>query len=433
MTELPNGWEWSTVEDIAGLTDGPFGSNLKTSHYTEAGPRVVRLQNIGHGVFRDDRAHISASHFAQLEKHSVVPGDVVVASLGLDAPRACMVPSDLGDAIVKADCIRVRTMEGVHPAYLMWMLNSPPMRKQGASIIKGVGRPRLGLTGLRRLHVPVPPLNEQQRIVAAIEEQFSRLDVAETLLAEGSRRAALFRESVLAQAFAESPRTRKIGEVAVLSDGPFGSNLKTSDYVEDGPRVIRLQNIGDGIFRDEHAHITEEHFARLAKHAVFPRDIVAASLGEHAPRACLVPVGLGPAIVKADCIRIRPTSDVDPSYLMWALNSRPVRMQAGARIKGIGRPRLGLGGMRDLVVPIPSLDEQVRIVAQIERSLSLMNALKQAVETAKSRSLGLRRSILDRAFRGDLVPRDQSDESAAGLLERVRAQREAAPSRRRTP
>src|SRR4051812_46437547 len=103
MTELPAGWAMATVEELAtadGVTDGPFGSNLKTEHYTDAGPRVVRLQNIGDGVFRDERAHISEEHFARLEKHSVLAGDVLVASLGEILPRACLAPTNLGPAIV---------------------------------------------------------------------------------------------------------------------------------------------------------------------------------------------------------------------------------------------------------------------------------------------------------------------------------------------
>src|SRR5688572_31007552 len=108
---LPNSWSEATVEelacsDVGSLTDGPFGSNLKSSHYTDSGPRVIRLQNIGDGRFLDERAHISAAHFERLRKHEALAGDVVVAMLGAELPRACLVPAHLGPAIVKADCVR---------------------------------------------------------------------------------------------------------------------------------------------------------------------------------------------------------------------------------------------------------------------------------------------------------------------------------------
>ena len=76
MTDaLPQGWAWINVNDLASapqdITDGPFGSNLKTEHYTPAGPRVIRLQNIGDGFFLDEKAHIAPSHFERLKKHEV--------------------------------------------------------------------------------------------------------------------------------------------------------------------------------------------------------------------------------------------------------------------------------------------------------------------------------------------------------------------------
>src|SRR5271167_4022418 len=120
MNQLPLGWAWATVQDLAApepraITDGPFGSNLKTAHYTHAGPRVIRLQNIGDGVFLDEKAHISQEHFAALSSHAVRPDDVLVAGMGETLPRACLAPRSLGDAIVKADCFRVRLHGEMQP------------------------------------------------------------------------------------------------------------------------------------------------------------------------------------------------------------------------------------------------------------------------------------------------------------------------------
>jgi len=100
------------------ITDGPFGSKLKTEHYTDAGPRVIRLQNIGDAVFVDARAHISEEHYSSLQKHRVFPGDLVIAALGESPPRSCMVPDWLGPAIVKADCIRFKAGPKVLPKFV---------------------------------------------------------------------------------------------------------------------------------------------------------------------------------------------------------------------------------------------------------------------------------------------------------------------------
>ena len=80
----PKGWPCKTVGELASkFSDGPFGSNLKSSHYTETGVRVIRLQNIGVGEFvNDNKAYISERHFADLKKHECRPGDVLVGTLG---------------------------------------------------------------------------------------------------------------------------------------------------------------------------------------------------------------------------------------------------------------------------------------------------------------------------------------------------------------
>jgi type I restriction enzyme S subunit len=283
---------------------------------------------------------------------------------------------------------------------------------------------------VQEIPLPLPPIAEQRRIVAAIEEHFSRLDAAEETLRRADRRLRVLREAILEAAFAAGTAgsVYSLGELASLTDGPFGSNLKTSHYTTSGPRVVRLQNVGEGVFRDERAYIDASHFQRLRKHEVLAGDVVAASLGETAPRACLIPPWLGQAIVKADCIRIRPVGEVDGAFLMWMLNSPQVRKEAATSIKGIGRPRLGLGSMKKLSIPLPPLDEQRRIVAEVERQLSLVDSLAAAIDQALRRSAALRRAILERAFTGKLVPQDPSDEPASVLLERIAAERAVSTS-----
>src|SRR4051812_9447832 len=122
--ELPAGWRWVPVAALAAdepraITDGPFGSNLKSAHYTDAGPRVIRLQNIGQGRFLDAEAHISPEHFETLRTHEAKAGDIVLASLGEELPRACLVPEWLGPAIVKADCPRLRSDPSLNAEYLV--------------------------------------------------------------------------------------------------------------------------------------------------------------------------------------------------------------------------------------------------------------------------------------------------------------------------
>ena len=199
-----------------------------------------------------------------------------------------------------------------------------------------------------------------------------------------------------------------------ITDGPFGSNLKTEHYMGSGPRVIRLQNIGDGVYVNEEAHISQAHFERLDKHHVFANDVVIAGFGENPPRSCIIPEALGPAIVKADCIRFKPHGSVTPKYLNAALNSEPVRKRTKGMVHGVGRPRLNLGEIKSIVLPLPPLTEQTRIVAEVERRLSVVEELETVVSVNLQRATRLRQSILHKAFTGQLLTTDNADDADQG-------------------
>ncbi|MBN1484381.1 MAG: restriction endonuclease subunit S [Chloroflexia bacterium] len=213
-------------------------------------------------------------------------------------------------------------------------------------------------------------------------------------------------------------------EANAITDGPFGSKLKTSHYTETGPRVIRLQNIGDGKFKDEKAHISQEHFESLRKHEIFANDLLIAALGNSLPRACIIPEFVGPAIVKADCIRFKPHPEIGNfKYLNAALNSELLTRIAASIVHGVGRPRLNQQEVKSLPIPLPPLSEQHRIVEEVERRLSVVEALEAAVGANLRRAERLRQAILKRAFEGRLAPQDPADEPAAALLQRIRNDR----------
>jgi type I restriction enzyme S subunit len=207
LPELPEGWVWASVDQLAAdeprsITDGPFGSNLKSEHYTESGPRVIRLQNIGDGNFVDERAHIRQDHFESLANHHVHPGDIVLAALGEVLPRACIIPDDLGPALVKADCMRVKPDPAlVFTRYLLAALISPQVQHRTASVVKGVGRPRINLGTVRGLPMPLPPLAEQRRIVQALEQGHTIYTQTLRAAVASRRRVAGLRSAILQAAF----------------------------------------------------------------------------------------------------------------------------------------------------------------------------------------------------------------------------------------
>jgi type I restriction enzyme S subunit len=196
---LPNGWEWAAVDQVSAdtdtaITDGPFGANLKTEHYVGAsGFRVIRLQNIGEGKFRKEHhAYIDQARFERLNKHQIFAGDIVVAGLVDESIRCCIVPPDVGPAIVKADCYRFSVHESLSTQYICLYLSSNFAHEFASIHHHGLTLTRIGLGNFRSIPVPIPPAAEQSRIVTRVA-QLRRLcaDLRQRLTASQSTQAHL--------------------------------------------------------------------------------------------------------------------------------------------------------------------------------------------------------------------------------------------------
>jgi type I restriction enzyme S subunit len=174
---LPVGWTWASIDQVSAdtdtaITDGPFGANLKTEHYVDAcGFRVIRLQNIGEGSFRKEHhAYIESDRYERLTKHQISGGDIVVAGLVDKSIRCCIVPPDIGPAIVKADCYRFSVHESFSTKYICLYLSSRLAHEFAATHHHGLTLTRIGLGNFRTIPVPVPPAAEQARIVARVAQ-----------------------------------------------------------------------------------------------------------------------------------------------------------------------------------------------------------------------------------------------------------------------
>ncbi len=166
LGEVPKHWEVAQLRRFAvDRCDGPFGSGLKSSHYTEDGIRVVRLQNIGNGEFRDsDVAFISPDHYSTLGDHSVILGDILVAGLGDNnhpAGRACVAPENIGPAMVKADCFRFRPdKDQVEPHFVALQLTATASTAS-ALLSTGATRQRTNLQSTSARAISIPAFHER--------------------------------------------------------------------------------------------------------------------------------------------------------------------------------------------------------------------------------------------------------------------------------
>ncbi len=410
MTDLPIGWY---VQSLGKVADTQLGKMLNSKKQTgTAKMKYLRNVNLRWGAFDLSDVKEMDIFEHEVDQFTLRPDDLLVCEGG--EPGRCAVWRQAERMAFQNAMHRVRPHPGTSPEFLALQIEARVKNGEFDHLFSGVTIKHFSQQKLRSVEVAIPPLAEQNRIVEILEEQFSRLDSALASVRAVREKAAAFRSSLLHAAFNggfglfdEATEWLIIAECvdrkADITDGPFGSNLKSMHYVSSGPRVVRLANIGNGVFLDVRSHITREHFITLRKHEVQAGDVLVASLGENIPRSCVAPNCLGEAIVKADCIRIRPSARISPKYLSLAINSPQIRRQALERVQGVTRPRINLASLKALRLPVPSLEIQERIVAILEEQFSRLDNALEIANQLEARIASERRSLLHAAFTGELT------------------------------
>jgi type I restriction enzyme S subunit len=332
------------------------------------------------------------------------------------------------------------------------------------NMVYGMGRPVLSLQNLRDIPIPLAPLDEQKEIVAEIEKQFTRLDAGVAGLRRVQANLERYRAAVLKAACegklvpTEAELARQEGRgyetgaqllerilaercqkwngkgkykepakpdtanLPALSDGwawatveqisswlpgsiqsgPFGSQLLHSEFVSDGILAIGIDNIRDGSFSLGSNHrIKREKYSLLSKFTARSGDVVVTVMAT-VGRVCVLPENLEPAIITKHCYRITPATEGITSRFL-ALTFRadaPTRWHIFGNVRGQTRPGINGPILKAAPVPVPPIAEQQRIVAEVERRLSVVEELESAVNANLHRATRLRQSILQRAFNG---------------------------------
>ena len=181
LEEIPSHWETPSLGRVTvSRCDGPFGSGLKSEHYSDSGIRVVRLQNIGWADFINlDAAYLDEVYARRLGDHSVKGADILIAGLGDDGHpvgRACVAPVEIEPAMVKADCFRFRLdRQRVLPRYAAFQLSATASAVSGYHAT-GATRTRMNLTTSARRKIALPPLEEQRAIAIFLDYETAKVD-----------------------------------------------------------------------------------------------------------------------------------------------------------------------------------------------------------------------------------------------------------------
>ena len=279
--------------------------------------------------------------------------------------------------------------------------------------------------------IPVAPLAEQERIVAAIEEHFTRLDAVDYAPGVARMRLEALRRSAAAELFNQQGWTwTALGEIAELKGGITKDSKRETDpdFVEYP--YLRVANVQRGFLDLAQVTTIRADPHKAAKLVLEPGDILFNEGGDRDKlgRGWVWEGQIANCIHQNHVFRARLTDgDFDPYFISMHANTWGQRWFETHGKQTTNLASINLMTLKSFPVPAPPLDEQRAVVDELQSIMRSADRLRANLDRAEQRAKTLRRAILSRAFSGQLVPQDPNDEPAPLLLERIAASRRAKP------
>lgn len=421
--DIPDNWEWVRWGDISNSVQ--YGYNSPAMDYGNA--KMVRISDIQNNRIIWDNVPYCKIDDNEIDTYILHDTDILFARTGGTVGKSCLVegmPEDI-PYIYAGYLIRSNYNSRLDPKYLKYFMDSELYWYQLRDGTTKNAQPNCNGKTLSKMIIPLPPLAEQHRIVARVDELMAKIDELETVEKElvalkkafpGDMKASLLQAAMQGKLTQQLPEESvaeienylhidsklcpikdvpfdipenwkwiqigNLGESAdtdSFADGPFGSNLKREHQIsEHEVRIIQLSNIGENGWKNENEKYTSyDHLEKVIPRCeVTPGCFVIAKMMP-AGRTILVPE-LGTRItLGSDAMKFKPNSILNKKYLLYAMRSQAFLGQVYAEVHGITRVRTTLNGVKGYVLPIPPLAEQQRIVEKLDKLLPLCDALKE--------------------------------------------------------
>lgn len=479
---LPEGWAWTTIGEITQPIEKVKPRDNPDEHFTYLD--ISSINNKSNRVV-EPKAYYGAEAPSRA-RQLVRANDVLFSTVRTYLRNIALVPEAYDGQIASTGFSILRGEPGVSPKYLFYYALTDRFLSELGKLQRGTSYPAVRDGDVRAQPIPLASPPEQRRIVAEIETQFTRLDAAVVGLERAQANIRRYKAAVLraacegrlvpmeaelarAEGHAYEPADRLLARILAerrakweaenpgkkckeptppdtenlpeLPEGwvwvGFDSLLREplrngrsakASQSDDGIRTLTLTAVTLGDFSLENTKLTVADPSKVKDLWIQPGDlfIERSNTPELVGTARLYRGKPNFAIFPDLLIRARVVDKVSARYIEVVLQSEPTRSYFKRSAQGISgtMPKISQSTVRNLSVPLPPLAEQRRIVAEVERRLSVVVALEREVEAALTRAARLRQSILKRAFEGRLVPQDPNDEPASELLKRIKASRE---------
>lgn len=420
--EVPENWVWVRLGEVNKYIS-------KSVNPISEPDKIFELYSVPSMV--DNYPEIIAGSDIGSSKQSVCKKDVLLCKINPRINRVWKVSQFTdNELIASSEWIIIRNNH-INENYLMYCFQSKYFREFMLSNVSGVGGSlmRAQPKYVQTYPIPLPPLSEQQRIVERIEELFAKLDEAKERLQEVADSFAVRKAAILHKAFTGELIGKKIEQLVPLESlvdlikiGPFGSALHESDYIENGIPLVNPKHIvQQHIVPQSKISISEEKAEELSSYRLKANDIVLGRRGEMG-RCAPVSAREENWICGTGSMIIRLKEEYDARLYSLILGSQATVTYLENSAVGSTLKNLNEKIVRKIPVPQFDIEEQHEIVRLIDDLLARERSAQQATEQALASIDLMKKSILARAFRGELDTNKASEASALELLRQVLAE-----------
>lgn len=429
--EVPENWVWVRLGSL-------YEVNPKNKAADELDAAFIPMEKISAGMLSEYSYETQEWCKAKKGHTQFADGDVAFAKISpcFENRKSMMLnnlPNSIGGGTTELIILRNAS---INQKYTFWLVSDERFIRGGVQTYSGtVGQQRINMDYVRSYPIPLPPLSEQQRIVERIEELFAKLDEAKERLQEVADSFAVRKAAILHKAFTgeltkqwrrengvsdESWEEKTLQDVCSMkiTDGTH----KTPVYCdsEKGVKFLSAKDItAEKICWDNIKYIVpelhEELYKRLAPQV---DDVLLAKNGTTGVAAIVETDDIFDIYVTLAVLRPEK-SIIYPLYLLKVVNSPLCKEQFAQHLTGIGVPNLHLRDIKEVLIPLPTIPEQHEIVRLIDDLLARERSAQQATEQALASIDLMKKSILARAFRGELGTNKASEASALELLRQV--------------
>ena len=362
--------------------------------------RLIQLADIGDGEFKDKSSkYITLETAERLHCTFLEKGDILIARLPEPLGRACIFPLE-GAYITAVDIAILRIKDiSINPQYIMYLINSSTFRSQIKQYESGTTRKRISRKNLEKIEFSLPNLEIHNRIVARIEELFSKLDKAVDTLKTTKEQLAVYRQAVLKDAFSDFEKKDSIRNLTTVVTS--GSRGWAKYYSENGALFVRIGNLthsGIDIDFSDIQHITPPDNAEGIRTRLQPNDVLVSITADLGSIGFVSKKG-EEAYINQHIALVRFQNSAQGRFMAWYLRSEYGQKDLLKNKRGGGKLGLGLDDIRDTPVPIVDDVTAKETVDKIEEQLSVCNSIEKTVDTALAQTDAMRQSILKQAFK----------------------------------